>query len=285
MLATLLLTGCSPATVLNLLAWQTGFAITRSVPYATGARRTLDIYRPDGTTASPVIVFFYGGSWQSGSKRIYKFVAVALARQGYLVVIPDYRVYPPTRYPGFLEDGALALRWAKDNATRFGGNPNKLFVMGHSAGAYIAAMLALDGRWLKAVNMTPDRDITGLIGISGPYDFLPLRSETLRTIFGSANDAMTQPIAHVSPGAPPALLATGSDDQIVDPGNSARLAARLQAAGDAATVLTYPRVGHLGIIGAFAWPLRFLAPVLSDVDAFAKRAELSSHAKLAEAVP
>jgi acetyl esterase/lipase len=282
----LLLTGWSPARLLNLLAWQTGVTITRSVPYATGARRTLDIYQPDRTTAAPVIVFFYGGSWQSGSKRIYKFVGAALARRGYLVVIPDYRVYPPTRYPEFLEDGALALKWTKDNAARFGGNPNKMFVMGHSAGAYIAAMLALDGRWLKAVNMAPDREIVGLIGISGPYDFLPLRSETLKTIFGSANDAATQPISHVSPGAPPAFLATGSDDETVDPGNSARLAARLLAAGDTAAVMTYPGIGHLGIIGAFAWPLRFLAPVLSDVDAFiAQTAERSSPVRHAEAMP
>jgi acetyl esterase/lipase len=268
LLATLSLAACSPATALNLIAATGGIAITRSIQYAPGMRRTLDIYRPRDCRNAPVIVFFYGGSWQSGNKSIYKFVGSALARRGYLMVVPDYRVYPEVIYPGFLDDGALAVRWTKDNAARFGGDPSRLFVMGHSAGAYIAAMLALDGRWLKHVGLLPDRDIAGLVGISGPYDFLPLRDPTLKTIFGGANDVTTQPIAHVAAGAPPALLVTGAKDDTVDPGNAARLGSRLRAAGDKATVLTYPWIGHLGIIGAFAVPLRFLAPVLRDVDAF-----------------
>ncbi|HUD86872.1 MAG TPA: alpha/beta hydrolase [Xanthobacteraceae bacterium] len=282
MLATLFLTGCSLATVLNLLAWQHGVEVMRSIAYGEGARRTLDVYRPNAAAAAPVVVFFYGGSWQTGSKQIYQFVAAALARQGYVVVVPDYRVYPEIRYPGFLDDGARALRWVKDNAARFGGDPNTLFVMGHSAGAYIAAMLVLDSRWLQAVDMAPDRDISGLIGISGPYDFLPLHDSTLQTIFGGANDATTQPINYVAPGAPPALLVTGANDDTVNPGNSARLGARLHAAGDAATVLTYSRVGHLSIIGAFAWPLRFLAPVLRDVNQFI--AETAGHRRTAARV-
>jgi acetyl esterase/lipase len=267
-LATLLLTGCSPAAPLNYLAWRHGIEITHSIAYGEGARQTLDIYQPSSATRSPVIVFFYGGSWQSGHKETYLFVAAALARRGYVTMVPDYRVYPEVRYAGFLEDGAHAVRWAKDNAARFGGDPENLFVMGHSAGAYIAAMLALDDRWLEQVSLTPDRDIAGLIGISGPYDILPLRDETLKVIFGGANEPATQPISHVSHGAPPALLVTGTRDSIVDPGNSSRLAARLRATEDDATVQTYPWVGHLSIIGAFALPLRFLAPVLQDVDAF-----------------
>ncbi|MGB7034270.1 MAG: alpha/beta hydrolase [Xanthobacteraceae bacterium] len=267
-LATLILTGCSPAAPLNFLARHHGVEIARSIAYDAGARRTLDVYRPSAATAAPVVVFFYGGSWQSGHKETYLFVAAALARHGYVTIVPDYRVYPEVRYPDFLEDGARAVRWAKDNAARFGGDPEKLFVMGHSAGAYIAAMLALDGRWLKKVNLTPDRDIAGLIGISGPYDFLPLRDGTLKVIFGGANEPATQPISHVSRGAPPALLVTGTHDGTVDPGNVSRLAERLRAAGDDVTVKSYSWVGHLSIIGAFARPLRFLAPVLHDAEAF-----------------
>jgi steroid 5-alpha reductase family enzyme/acetyl esterase/lipase len=280
-LATLLLASCSPATVLNLLAPSQSVEITRSIPYGEGARRTLDVYRPSAATAAPVVVFFYGGSWQSGSKEIYRFVGTALARRGYVAVVPDYRVYPATRYPGFLEDGAHALRWAKDNAARFSGDPDKLFVMGHSAGAYMAAMLALDGHWLEQVNLTPSRDIAGLIGISGPYDFLPLRDETLQTIFGGPNDIKTQPIFYVAPGAPPALLLTGANDDTVDPGNASRLAARLRASGDEATVLTYSLVGHLSIIGAIAWPLRLLAPVLRDVDSFITKTAAETGTKTA----
>ena len=260
---------CSPAAALNLLAATSGVIIDCSIPYAPGKRRTLDVYRPRESRNAPVIVFFYGGSWQSGNKSIYKFVGTALARRGYVVVVPDYRVYPEVTYPGFLEDGALAICWTNNNAVRFGGDPNMLFVMGHSAGAYIAAMLALDGRWLHRLGLSPNRDIAGLIGLSGPYDFLPLRDQTLTTIFGGPNDVTTQPITHVAAGAPPALLLTGAHDDTVAPGNAERLAVRLRSSGDEATVLTYRLVGHLGIIGTFAAPLRFLAPALSDVDTFA----------------
>ena len=199
----MLLTGCSPATVLNFLAWRHGVEIARSIAYGEGSRRTLDVYRPRAVKGAPVVVFFYGGSWQDGSKQVYQFVASALARSGYVTVAPDYRVYPEVRYPAFLDDGARAVRWTKDNVARFGGDPGKLFIMGHSAGAYNAAMLALDDCWLGKVDLAPDRDIAGLIGISGPYDFLPLRDGNLKIIFGGANDPTTQPINHVTSGAPP----------------------------------------------------------------------------------
>ncbi len=267
MAAALLLSGWSPADPLNLLTWRHGIEITRSVPYGEAPRQTLDVYRPAAAAKSPVVVFFYGGSWQTGDKETYLFVATALARRGYVVVVPDYRVYPQVRYPGFLQDGARAVRWAKDNAARFGGDPGRLFVMGHSAGAYIAAMLVLDSRWLQEAGLTPNRDVAGLIGISGPYDFLPLHG-TLATIFGGSNVPDTQPISHVAPGAPPAFLATGQRDRIVEPSNTTRLAAKLTAAGDKVVVKTYPWVGHLTIIGSFAPPLRFLSPVLDDVDRF-----------------
>ena len=205
----------SPATILNGLTSHRGIRIARSISYGNGARQMLDVYCPKTAATAAVIVFFYGGSWQSGSKSIYKFVGAALARRGFVVVIPDYRVYPETCYPGFLDDAAKALRWTKDNAVRFAGDPDKVFVMGHSAGAYIAAMLALDARWLQTVNLAPRRDVRGLIGLSGPYDFLPIKDQTLQTIFGGAGDVTTQPINHVSSGEPPALLVTGSQDRTV----------------------------------------------------------------------
>jgi acetyl esterase/lipase len=241
---------------------------TPSIAYAGRSRHTLDVCRPVGAVAAPVIVFFYGGGWQSGRKGLYRYVAKALARRGYVAVVPDYRIYPEVRYPEFIEDGALAVRWVKDNVSRFGGNPEKIFLKGHSAGAHIAAMLAIDSRWLRKVGLTPGRDIAGLIGMAGPYDYMPLRNDTLKTIFGGADRPDTQPIFHVSPGAPPALLMTGSNDRLVEPGNSIRLAARLRDAGNAATVRTYRRIGHYFIIAALAPLLRFLVPVLRDVDAF-----------------
>jgi acetyl esterase/lipase len=241
---------------------------TRSIVYAAGSRHTLDICRPKGAVAAPVVVFFYGGGWRSGRKGLYRYVGRALARRGYVAVVPDYRIYPEVRYPEFIEDAALAVRWVKDNVGRYGGDPQKIFVKGHSAGAHIAAMLAIDARWLQKVGLSPGRDIAGLIGLAGPYDFTPLRDEILKVIFGGADRPETQPIFHVSPGAPPALLLTGSHDNVVEAGNSTRFADKLRAAGNAATVRIYRRRGHFVIVAALAPLLRMLVPVLRDVDAF-----------------
>lgn len=247
-----------------------GIQLTRSIAYAERSRHRLDVCRPRNAVGAPVVIFFYGGAWQSGYNELYRYVAKALARRGYVAVVPDYRIYPEVCYPDFLDDGAFVVRWVKDNIARFGGDPDKLFLKGHSAGAHIAAMLSIDGRWLGKVGLNPRRDIAGLIGLAGPYDLmpLPLRDEKLKVIFGGTDRPETQPIFHVSPDAPPALLMTGGRDRLVEPGNSTRLAARLVAAGNAATVLTYRHVGHFVIMAAVAPFLRFLVPVLRDVDAF-----------------
>lgn len=245
-----------------------GIAVSHSIAYAAHSRHRLDICRPAGAVAAPVVVFFYGGAWRSGNKGLYRYVAKALARRGYVAVVPDYRIYPEVRYPDFLDDAAQALRWVKDNIAGFGGDPRKIFVKGHSAGAHIAAMLSFDPRWLDKVGLHPGRDIAGLIGLAGPYDYMPLRDETLKLIFGGADRPDTQPIFHVAPGAPPALLITGGRDRLVEPGNSVRLAARLVGAGNAATVKTYRRVGHYIVVAAIAPVLRWFAPVLRDVDEF-----------------
>jgi len=242
--------------------------ITRSIPYAEKSRHTLDVCRPKKAAGAPVVIFFYGGAWRSGHKELYRYVAKALARRGYVAVVPDYRIYPEVRYPDFIEDGARVVRWVKDNVSRFGGDPEKIFLKGHSAGAHIAAMLAIDARWLREVGLEPRRDIAGLIGLAGPYDFMPLRDATLAAIFGGADRPETQPIFHVAPGVPPALLLTGGKDWLVEPGNATRLAARLCAAGNVATVRTYRRVGHFAIVAALAPLLRLFVPVLRDTEAF-----------------
>jgi acetyl esterase/lipase len=252
----------------SLTAMVFRIQLTPSIAYAERSRHSLDICRPRDAIAAPVIIFFYGGAWQSGYKELYRYVAKALARRGYVAVVPDYRIYPEVCYPDFLDDGALVVRWVKDNIARFGGAPEKIFLKGHSAGAHIAAMLSIDPRWLRKVGLNQRRDIAGLIGIAGPYDLMPLRDDKLKVIFGGADRPETQPIFHVAPGAPPSLLVTGGRDRLVEPGNSTRLAARLVAAGNAATVRTYERVGHFIIIAALAPFLRFFVPVLRDVDAF-----------------
>lgn len=272
--AGLLLTGCagtgvlSPVTVLNGLALGPYRAVD-NIPYAPGPRQELDVYVPDHARNAPVVVFYYGGSWQEGDKSIYRFVGAALASRGVVTVIPDYRVYPQTRFPGFLQDSAAAFAWARRHAAAYGGDPGRIFVMGHSAGAYNAAMLALDPEWLAAYGLSPRHDIAGVIGLAGPYDFLPLTDPALRSIFGPPGQfARTQPINYVAPGAPPAFLAAGTADTTVDPGNSRRLAARLAKAGDPVELKLYPGLNHRRLVGALSPLLRGFAPVLADCLAF-----------------
>ncbi|SDB67244.1 alpha/beta hydrolase [Belnapia rosea] len=263
----LCLGGCSGTGLLNRLAPAEGVTVARGIPYA--GRLGLDLYEPappvDGLPRDgvPVLVFLHGGGWESGMPSDYRFLGTVLAREGVRVVIPAYRLWPEAGYPAFLRDAAQAVRWARE---RWPGA--RLFLMGHSAGAYMAAMLALDGRWLGAAGLRPGRDLAGVIGLSGPYDFLPLRSPVLRAIFGPEPGwPDTQPIHHVAPGAPPMLLATGLADTTVAPANTARLAA-LRAAGDRVTLRYYPQIGHAMTIGAFAGLLRPVAPVREDVLGF-----------------
>jgi acetyl esterase/lipase len=260
-----ILAACSPAAPLNFLARGGDWTIS-SEKYGNNARN--DIYRPTGANNAPVIVFFYGGNWQSGDKETYRFVAAGLAARGYVAVVPDYRLYPEVRFAGFMEDGAQAVAWTKRNIGRFGGDPGAIFLMGHSAGAHIVALLTLDGQWIAKLGLNSRRDIAGFIGIAGPYDFLPLKDETLKVIFSGGDMSRTQPITFVAGGEPPAMLVAGVDDETVDPRNTTRLAARLRARGGDVTEVEYPSIGHAAIIGAFSPLLQPLAPVLNDVDAF-----------------
>jgi acetyl esterase/lipase len=265
-----LLAALSPVAVLNALAPHAGVEQVAGLSYADGPRHGVDVYAPmPPRPGAPVVVFFYGGGWEEGERAMYRFVGAALAANGIVTVIPDYRIYPEARFPDFIEDGARAVAWARANAPAYGGDPARLFLMGHSAGAQIATLLSLDAHWLGQVGLDPARDIAGTVGLAGPYDFLPLTSPTLRTIFGPPADwPRSQPINFVTPHAPPMLLAAPRWDGSVDPSNTARLAARLRANGDTVVERVYWFVGHRTLMGAFAPPFSLLAPVRADVLAF-----------------
>jgi acetyl esterase/lipase len=265
--------GCSPLSTFNALVPKDGGVSSRRATSLMRKARAAGwtFTRPassGGRHKLPVIVFFYGGSWNSGTKDGYAFAGRALAAQGFLVAIPDYRLVPEVHYPDFIEDGAAAVRWLRANAARFGGDPDRIVLAGHSAGAYNAAMLAVDQRWLG-----PDHAaIRGFVGLAGPYSFLPLDSPVTRAAFGRAPDLeATQPVSHAGPGDPPALLLVAGKDTLVYPRNSQRLAAALQAAGVPAEVRTYPELGHIGILTALSRPFRGRAPVVRDIGEFARR--------------
>lgn len=263
-----LLTGCSPLTLVN---WTSpNFAQTRhaDVTFHEPTALTLDIYEPEASGEGATLLFFYGGSWQRGSKDQYRFVASRLTRLGYRVVIPNYRLHPDVVFPAFVEDGARAYQWVAANIHRYGGRPDKIYLMGHSAGAHIAALLHYDDRYRTQQGEGRLPEPAGLIGLSGPYDFLPLTSDTLRSVFPEAQRAESQPIRFAQAAAGPALLLHGGSDSTVGPGNAKRLAAQARKGGNDVTVRYYNRRGHAGVLLALTRPLGALAPVVADIDAF-----------------
>ena len=266
----LALAACSPLTALNGLSPGGASERTADLPYGDGPRRKLDVYRPLAAHGqAPVVVFFYGGNWVSGERGDYAFVGRALASRGIVTVIADYRLYPEVSYPDFLKDAAQAVAWTRREATRHGGDPKRLYVMGHSAGAYNAAMIALDGRWLAQQGMSP-ADLSGWIGLAGPYDFLPVENPTARPVFHFPDTPwQSQPIRHVAAGAPPALLIAARSDSLVNPQrNTGHLAEALRARHVAVTETYYNKVSHTTLVASIAAPMRWLAPTLDDIETF-----------------
>ena len=265
----------APLAIINGTASTYGVAVTHDIAYTANAedRQTLDVYAPrNPRPGAPVVVFLYGGGWDSGKKADYKFVGAALASHGYLAVVPDYRVYPEIRYPAFLRDSAAAVRWTRDHARDYGFDPHQLFLMGHSAGAYNAVMLGVDPQWLSAVGMDPRRDIRGVVGMAGPYDFLPLQSDELKDIFGPENQRpATQPINHITGAEPPMFLQHDLGDKVVYVKNTRNYAAKAGAAGDQVETQYYKHLSHALLVAAVAAPLRFLGPVFRDLTAFIDR--------------
>lgn len=241
-----------------------------SVSYGPLARHKLDVWAPSHPDSArlPVVVFFYGGGWHAGERGDYGFAGAAFAGQGFLSIVPDYRLVPEVRYPDFLEDAALALRWVWTNAAHYGGDPAKIVVAGHSAGAYIAAMLALDQRWVASVQLPPHTIKAGVL-LSGPFDFAPFREWRGRATFGTYHDpAETQPINHVRTDAPPLLLQHGSSDRLVYAKNSRSLDAALSRVGAPHDMKIYRGCDHAGTVVALSRPFRGRYPVLADAVAF-----------------
>ena len=270
------LSACSPLSLFaTLTPKDAARARERGVAYGPLARQTLDVYAPPKaakreTGPAPVAVFFYGGSWDSGRRQDYGWVGRALAAQGFLTLVPDYRLYPAVRYPSFVEDGALAVRWAVDHARALGGDPGRMVLIGHSAGAYNAAMLALDNVYLKAAGVDP-KVVRAFAGLSGPYDFLPLDGPVTQRTFGDFPDLpATQPAAYARADSPPAFLATGDGDTTVRPRNTRALAAALRAKGVAVEERHYAGLKHADTVLALSRPFRGKAPVLTEMTAFLK---------------
>ena len=267
------LPGCA---TLGLLALNTRASLApverlANLHYAVGRAGSVDVYRPKPTVPGPglpLVVFFHGGGWDDGDKNQYRFVGAALAETRLVAVLPNYRLYPHARRADFMADAAQSLAWARAHAVEWGADPAKVFVMGHSAGAHIALLLALDERYLNGVGGT-SRWLRGVIGLSGPYDFLPFTEKYLEEIFGpAAAFPDSQPIRFVRAGAPPVFLAHGLKDRRVRVANTERLAAGLRALGNAVETRYYDSADHAQVIVALSPVAPHPFPVLSDVRAF-----------------
>ena len=254
--------GCTPANLLNATVPREGFKRTEDIAYGPLQRHKLDLYQPDKPRADgKTVIFFFGGAWDHGSRGEYVFLGQALAAQGTTVIIPSYGLFPEVRFPTFLEDAALAVRWSADRT-----GTGKLYVLGHSSGAHIAVMLAANTPYLAAAGVDR-RKLPCVIGLSGPYDF-PRPTQRLQDIFGGADRPETQPINFAKAPLPPVLLIHGAVDPKVEVGNSERLAAAWRAAGASVELKIYPGVNHTDVVSSFSELLRARAPTLADVTAY-----------------
>jgi acetyl esterase/lipase len=246
-----------------------------NIAYGPDAQQRLDVYVPESAIGRegaarprPVVVFWHGGRWREGDKADYRFVGAALAESGYVTLVANYRHYPQVKMPEFMQDAALAALWAAAHATDYGGAREHLYLMGHSAGAHLAALVTLDPRYFAAAGQRAPH-IAGVIGLSGPYDFLPLLEPDVQDMFGPPPlYPESQPINFVRADAPPMLLVHGLNDDTVKPKNSRNLAAALQAQGVPVTLKLYPKLSHADTVAALTALLRGRAPTLADIRAF-----------------
>ncbi|MGN6583213.1 MAG: alpha/beta hydrolase [Rhizobiaceae bacterium] len=264
----LLLSGCSDGIgLINAISPHKGTAVDRNVAYGGDPRQRMDIYLPaKRRRQAPVILFVYGGSWRSGSRKDYAFVGTALAREGFVVAIPDYRIYPKAIFPTFVEDVAKAVATVSSTVAK--GRP--IILMGHSAGAQIAALVTFDPHYLGADGIDVCQKIAGFVGLAGPYDFKPPR-ELYNRIFPKPLLAASRPINFAGGHHPPSLLISGTFDLVVDPKETKELAAALRRSGNDVRTALYPRLGHVTLIGTLAPPLRQFAPTLMTISAFVRQ--------------
>lgn len=266
----LFMAACSPIKTLNAMIPADGYTLTAGIAFGDLPRNKLDVYVPRvaSTGPRPVVVFIYGGGWESGERGDYKFVAEALTSEGFVVVIPDYRFYPDVLFPGFMADPAKAVKWVKTHVAEFGGDSEKVFIAGHSAGAQIAAMLTLNPEYLAVEGLKP-ADLRGMIGLAGPYDFLPLKKDRLKVIFGPEDQRWkSQPINFVTGTNPPMLLMVGKVDGTVWPRNTYNLAAKIKLMGGPVEVVEFPTYGHIDMVSKLAKPFRGNADLLKTIADF-----------------
>ena len=268
------LIGCTPVGLLNSISRVSGDSAVQlavqGAAYGPHPRNRLDVWVPAKRPATPlpVVVFFYGGGWVSGDRGDYGFAGRAFAAQGFVTIVADYRLVPQVRFPDFLQDGALAIKWARDHVAEYGGDPRRISLSGHSAGAYEAAMLALDRHYLADAGVDPSI-VRAAALLATPADFYPFTEQRGRDALGQwPRPKETQPITFARTDAPPMLLMHGTADTVVRPYNSQHLAAKLRALGAPVELKLYSGKSHIDLIKSLSPTFRRSTPALADSVAF-----------------
>lgn len=262
------LTGCQPTRIINQLTPRDDFTLSRDLSYGSDPRHRLDLYVPKGpVNHRSVIVFVHGGSWDSGDKDQYLFVGQAFASLGYVTAIPNYRLFPQVQYPEFVDDIARAVVSLKQHlAQQACADGGSIVLVGHSAGAHTASLIATDPRYLTRNQV--EAEFRAWIGIAGPYD-LPLDDPAVLGKFDNRiDDRETNAVGLAAPGTPPTLLIHGGKDVTVGIHHTESLRAKLDQQGVPHEVRIYPGTNHTRVIAALASSLRFLNPIYQDVDSF-----------------
>jgi acetyl esterase/lipase len=260
------LVSCTPRQILNGVSNTRERQVTtlKDLSYGALERQKLDVYLPTALQTKekniPMIFFVHGGSWSNGSKEDYKFLGEAITKQGLGLAVINYRLVPSVTYPAFVEDTQLAMRWVHDHATDWGVNPDKIFLMGHSAGAFNVAAAIVDTERLKAVGLKAS-DFAGVIGVAGPYDFEFKGQYTERVFKGyTRKEAMPSYKVARGMGLPPFLLLTVDKDELVGPENGELMLAALKENGVYVEQKTIFGTDHASVIGSLVERAAFLAP-------------------------
>lgn len=264
--------GCSGIGVFtaNLPTHFDDITVSQNIPFGAEPWQKLDIYSPPHGAEKPydVVVFYYGGRWETGSKNDYRFVGSTLAKRGYIVVIADYRKYPDVRFPVFVKDAAKSLSWVSDHIASYNGNPHRIHLTGHSAGAHIAALLAVDARYLQAEGKDRSKLIHDFAGLAGPYSFTPDEKDLIDMFRPPENYPQMQATTFIDGKQPPMLLLWGDKDQFVGKINMDKMVDAIHKKGGVVKAKIYPDIDHIWLIASLSWLGKAESPVTNDLVKF-----------------
>lgn len=265
----------SALAVVNGITANGGVGVSKDILYGDKPLQDLDIYYPKPLAQAmkaesaidksyPMVVFVHGGSWESGSKEEYAFVGQSLAQAGYVTAVINYRKAPENVYPDYVKDAAQAIAWSHNNAKSFHADPNRLAVIGHSAGAFNAVAAVANEDFLAPYGMKP-KDLGAVIGIAGPYSY-DFRQYDSATAFGTnATPDEVMPDRQIKGEQPPYLLLTAEKDKVVHITNAIKMTEALKAAGVNVETGEIKGASHATSIGAMAPPLRWVNDVRAQV--------------------